>query len=375
MLRLRVVESARELPLPEWDRLAADRPFAASGWLRLMEECHAGNATPEYLLLERDGRLAAATVANVVRPSRAVRGLDHTLLGRLRPIARRLGLTFLPAYVCGPTRGYGTHVLAADDAAAADALIDAVEARAARAGLAAVFQGVLDDEAGLGSRLQARRYLRLPVAPVSRLDLRWNSFEAYLRHLDRQDRKTVRHQLRRGARLGTEIEPLAEIEPHAARLHALADANHRAHNRRPLPFGPELFQRLQARLGERAVVYVARRGDHIFGMSLLLRDGGVGYMTQIGVDRAAAGPDFCYFNLGYHRPIADAIAAGMRRLYYGNLMYDVKARRGMRTVGCAVYYRPLSRTRTALLRPWFGLMARLSRRRFGAGATGTDAPA
>ncbi|MDH3689607.1 MAG: hypothetical protein OEU36_09050, partial [Gammaproteobacteria bacterium] len=50
--------------------------------------------------------------------------------------------------------------------------------------------------------------------------------------------------------------------------------------------------------------------------------------------------DFTYFNLTYYRPMADAIAMQIKRLYYGTLMYTMKSKRGCSTTEIYLYYKP-----------------------------------
>ena len=63
----------------------------------------------------------------------------------------------------------------------------------------------------------------------------------------------------------------------------------------------------------------------------------------IGLD--AARGEFTYFTLAFYRPIADAIAAGVRRFYLGTLLYAMKVRRGCHVVPTrTILYRGRSRT-------------------------------
>src|SRR5829696_2408081 len=61
-----VVDTIARVDPAEWDDLAAGRPFADHRWLRLTEALLVEHE-PRYVLLRRDGRLAAAAVCALGR--------------------------------------------------------------------------------------------------------------------------------------------------------------------------------------------------------------------------------------------------------------------------------------------------------------------
>jgi len=96
-----------------------------------------------------------------------------------------------------------------------------------------------------------------------------------------------------------------------------------------------MFQRtflkeLNKNLGEDVVIYVSFKDDIITGARILLKNK-TGYVSMVGVDHEALGNDYTYFNICFYKPITDAIANKMTKLYFGREMYESKARRGCRT--------------------------------------------
>jgi hypothetical protein len=95
-------------------------------------------------------------------------------------------------------------------------------------------------------------------------------------------------------------------------------------------FGPAFFPALKAAPGPRAVFYGAYRLDELIGFALMPRDGDTGHLSQIGMSEGRM--SFACFALGCHQPVKDAISLGLKRLCFGTLLNDLKARRGCQVV-------------------------------------------
>jgi predicted N-acyltransferase len=195
--------------------------------------------------------------------------------------------------------------------------------------------------------LANRGYIRgseLPTACLE-LDPGWHSFADFRRHLKKSHPQTAKHingELNRAKRAGLVIERLDEPAPYRERLHRLVDAHYVRLNRQPFPFRAEFFDQLKARLGERAVIYVARIGAELVGVQMELRGGDEVILPMIGINHDSGRAGAAYSNIGYNRPIEDSTAAGHRRIYFGKMVYDVKARRGCCCVETDFYLRAWS---------------------------------
>jgi len=369
-LRVAIQDSIGDVPPAEWDALAEENVLASHGWLATVERTRLGGLSPRYLTV-RDGlRLVGAAVCTPARATDEVETLDHILFGRLRRVAAALGLSFLPALVCGLTRGAGFHPLLCPSLRpearnrVLDVIIDAVECEAARLQLRPCFGEVRASDGELATGLASRGYAAAVDTPVNVLDIATTSFDDYLRQLDRITRgarKDVRRQLNQNRARGTEIVTLDDPEPAADRLHELMNLNERAHNARHFAFSRDFFPVVKQNLGDDAIVYAAIKGDRITAVSLLLRRGQTGHLPMVGVDHAAAGRDFTFFTVAHHRPVADAIASGIRRLYLGRSLYDLKARRGCRLEETLVFYRPSRRLGALASRRWFAVLSAWNR--------------
>ncbi|MFL5336421.1 MAG: GNAT family N-acetyltransferase [Geminicoccaceae bacterium] len=336
-----------------WDRLAGAHAIASHDWLTAIERASIPGLTPDYPSLP-DG--AGAAVCYEARDRRC--GLDPTglLLGRLAAPAERLGLSWLPALICAPYRGHFGHLLGSDPAA----VLDRVEALADELGLPLHLPRVLDEDRRLCRLLGERGYHRTAHDPVARLDIAWDSFEGYLASLTRNARSAARGELRRNREAGVAIREIDDPATCADRVHRLLDDHNRRLNGVGVPFGRNFLPTLKAALGSRAILYGAWRDDRLVGVAVVLRQGDTAYTPYIGLDQERGA--FTYFNLACYRPIADAIPAGVRRFYFGTMLYAMKVRRGCRVLPTSHFYRGRTRAGHLALSPWFKAHAWWARR-------------
>ena len=362
--------SIGDVPRDQWDAMAGDDVLASHGWLLTLERTRCGDATPLYVVARTAGRVVGGAAVARMCATDLIETVDHVLLGRLRPLAARIGISFLPALVAAPLRGFGCLPLASrelDEGARGrllDALLDAIGAEAARQGGALFFGDLRPCHADLAARLAARAFIDALDDPVSVLDVRWDSFDAYLRHLDRVSRgarKDVRRQQNQNRKRGTTITAEDDAGRTGDRLWQLMTLNERAHNRRPFGFVRDFFPVLTRELPGDAVVYAARKQGRITATSLLLRRGTTGYLPMVGVDHAAAGRDFTFFAIAHYRPIADAIAGGLRTLYFGRALDGLKARRGCRLEETRVFLRARAPIGRLASRPWLRVLSSWNR--------------
>jgi predicted N-acyltransferase len=252
--------------------------------------------------------------------------------------------------VCGTEVGVGEPVLVRASATAEECkhvtatLVRAIEETAREKGWAICFRQVRRVMSPIVEVLTKRGYLRgseLPTACLE-LDPGWHSFADFRRHLKKahpRTAKNIKGELNCAKRAGLVIEQLDEPAPYRERLHRLMDAHYVRLNRQPFPFRPEFFDQLKARLGDRAVIYVARIGAELVGAQVELQGGDEVILPMIGINHDSGRAGAVYFNLGYNRPIEDSIAARHRRIYLGKMVYDAKARRGCCCVEIDSYLR------------------------------------
>lgn len=362
----------RDLDAARWDRLAATSAFATHGWLLTLETCRRAAVEPLYMALWCEGRLIAGVACYVANAGQDMETLDDLLFGRVAALARAIGQSRLPALVCGPLVGYGWHIGVDPDVDEPEAdrarrlVFDAVEAEAARRGLEVSLVHVLDQERGLCALLAERGYLRCRNIPTAVLDVPWASYDEYLHHLSRKTRSEVRRQANRSRESGHALERLVDPdEAVEAPLQALVDENSRRHSGRPWVLGPSFFRTVTREVGPDVHVFVCRGRDGVRGVSVMLRRGDAAYPVVVGADAGPPRDHYAYFEVTYHAVIACAIELGIRRLYFGRGLADVKQRRGCRFVETWEYAQARG-SRRPLAAAWFAVASWWNRRKLSA---------
>jgi hypothetical protein len=100
-----------------------------------------------------------------------------------------------------------------------------------------------------------------------------------------------------------------------------------------------------------AQFYGAYRLGELIGFVLMLRDGDTGHLSYLGMNEGKM--SFACFNVGYYQPVKDAISPGLKRLYFGTMLHDLKVGRGCQVAPASLYYRAGSRARNLALAPFF----------------------
>jgi predicted N-acyltransferase len=353
----------------EWDRLAGASVPVSHGLLRTIEETNITGHAARYFLARRNMELVGAIVCHIEEDSNAegaipIGGhrLDRMMLGRLAAFGRTSRVVTLPCLMCGTQMGtcdplivrHGTS--GAESARIAKALVDAIERTAERKDWTVCFRQVRREGSPLEAALTKRGYLRgaeLPTACLE-LDPAWQCFGDYRQHLKKSHphtAKTIQGEMNRKTKIGLTIEQIDDPTPHQETFHGLMEAHNVSHNGKPWPFRAEFFERLKERLGERAAIFGAKLDGQWVGVAVSVQGAAEVVGSMIGIDREANRGAAVYFNLAYNHLIEQSIAARRHRIYYGPLLWDLKARRGCRPLETDFYLKGNSRLQQLILRP------------------------
>ncbi len=361
-LRIETVHRIADCDCSQWDHLAGDWVFSRCGWLQTVEETHRSSCDPLYIMAFDGTDLVGAVVCYVMRQGGQFLNLDSRLFGRLMPLANFCGCSFFPVLLCGALEGYGSHFLTRPGTRADhretiyQALFAAVKGQAKSRGLSLALVNMLPHERQLLGFLRRQGFLETSAFPLAYLDIHWSDFDSYLESLRRINKKqpaNCKKEIRRNREAGVIIEELSEVGEERERLFDLLNENTRRHNGVPLMFKSGFLGRLKENLGSAAALYVARKNGTAIGASLMLQGSSLAFKNLIGVDNQRSAGDYTYFTIGYYRPIADAIARGIQRIYFGTAQYQSKAWRGCAFMEAAILYRHRFWLVNQLIRPWF----------------------
>lgn len=344
-------DSIDYLDAAHWDALAAPASvYLGRAYLRVLEQAGPENLRQRYALVYgANARPLAAVAAQSVSLSLSrVQKKDDPR--RTRAVAASLRRVEERMLVCGNLLSWGQHGVAFADGADKSELWPAVAEALYRLRRADRLSGdtdlvmvkdIPDAEAADAASLARYSYRPLETDPDMVLELpsKWRNYEDYLASLNSKYRKTSRQIDKEIAAAGCRVESLADVEGHAAELHALYLQVHENARLRLVTLKPEFIPALSQTFGDDLRGTVIRRGDgELLGFVTTLKDGETAVGYYIGFDRAANADVPLYFRL-LQAVVEDAIKLGCRRLSLGRTALEPKARLGARPAPLRVWIR------------------------------------
>ena len=333
-----------------WDAITASGTLLLSrDVLRVIERHGPDNIVPRYALIFRDEQPVAAIAAQIVSvtgdrlrrdPEAAPDPRPKNLLRRaLKPAAETATAKVRERLlVAGNLLSWGFHGIAFANGERPEALWPGVAEALYRIRRAERLTGQTNlvlvkdltaQQTGLEA-LQRFSYRPLETEPnmVLALDPAWRNYDHYLGALDAKYRRNAKDQVKKLTAAGCTVEPLADLAPHARRLHELYLAVHGNASVRLVTLGESYLPALARALGDRLRCTVVRRGEQILGFVTSLRDGDAAIAYYIGFDRTAATEGLPIYLRLLHATIGDAIDWRCQSLSLGRTALEPKAALG-----------------------------------------------
>jgi uncharacterized protein len=386
-----VRDDVRELPRADWDRLQHPSFYLSYDWLAARSITIGGRAhfvlarggdgdpllaVPFYTVTEASHR-GYDPIELLLRPVDApARGnaADHAAVADLRATLAREHERLRPAVVvAAPGRSGGVSYARDLEGGRRREVLEAaatVVEETAERGAAPVTAWLYlpEGDAALHDVLTTRGYAAVVMDAESYLPIRWPTFEAYLRNLSANRRKSARREMARLAEAGVDLElrgPSA-LDRELAGL----EIQWRAKYGRRLSLAEVEAQHelLRTVLGPSVLVFVARRQGRAVGFTVFFEHGDTWYSRFGGFDYTA-GPLFAYFNLVFYAPLKEAIRRGVTAIRYSTGAHETKRSRGCLLANLLMYVR-LPSTLATTARPGLTALDRLQRRRFANLAAG-----
>jgi len=364
-----VKESVAALDRQTWDSLFTD-PLFSSDWFHVIETVRPIHVLPRYHVLSFDHQVVAALPA-FLQHEEMYTTVEDRLFGRIRTLARRLGVRALPALLANSPLSYqGGIGLSdrADEAAAIGELLAAMEETARREGAPLYgFSYLSPGETVLSRILEERGFSRGLAVPMARLDIEWADFDEYLRHISRRHKSTaagIRRQINRNRKAGVRLERVTDFEPHAEEFARLFHETYHRYTGRETPLKARFFRELSSRCSGKVTAYCGFKDGRLQGYFIVLRGAEIWNGLLTGQEYGQDDRDFTFFSVTFYEPIRDAIAKGAKRIYYGPACYDAKLRRGCRVEPLYMWLRSPSEGANHWLKWWLDLADRRYRRKY-----------
>lgn len=292
-----------------WDALTGaggtGSVFQSRAYLAALDATAPANVSPRYAIAYRGGEPVVAMAMQIVdargadvertaAPADCVAGAATRAVGRVLRKAVRARVL-----VCGNLLAWGRHGVAiAPGIDAADAW-HAVAEGLYRVRRAARLTGQTDlvvvkdvgDADAAADLLRTYSYRPLETEPDMVLDLPSGatSFDGYLAALKSKYRKAARTVIEDTADAGYEVATLADLAPHASRLHDLYRAVQAAAPVRLFTLSPGYLPRVAAALGDRFRCVALLRGGEVAGYVTVVADGATAVGYYMGFERAVNG--------------------------------------------------------------------------------------
>ena len=303
-----------------WNALGvAGNPFLRHEFLAALE--HTGCVgppagwQPRYLVL-RDAQGPAAAVASFIKSHSYGEFVFDFAWARAY---ERIGRRYYPKLtVAAPfTPASGPRLLVRPDldrAAYADALLEALEQRAASTGLSSVHALFLDEPAR--AACEARGWLLRRDCQFHWINRGYADFEAYLGSFTADKRKKVRRERRRVEEAGVRFQTCrgTELEPAVlARVYELHRDTFLRHGHEPY-LSPQFFAEIVRTMPEALMVKLALHGRTVVAAAIFFVGAGTLYGRYWG---AAADYHSLHFETCYHQGIEFCIEQGLGRFEPG----------------------------------------------------------
>ncbi|MBI2753498.1 MAG: N-acetyltransferase [Betaproteobacteria bacterium] len=325
--RLRVADSLAGVSTAEWNALARGNPFVRHEFLSALIESGCAGARagwqPQFLLLERGGRLAAAMPLFVKSHSYGEYVFDWAWADAYQ----RHGLEYYPKLLCAVpfTPVAGPRLLAADDAARRTLIAGALEAAREFSSLHVLFPDAAEAALMRGAGMLLRRAVQFHWKNAGYAD-----FDDFLARLTHRRRKVIRQERRRVREAGVAFRWLrgAQIErAHWDFFERCYRRTYAAHRSTPY-LNRDFFLRLGETLPEHTLMILAERQGRAVAAALNLVAGGALYGRYWG---AIEHVPLLHFEACYYQAIEFAIAHRLER-FEGGAQGEHKLFRGLMPV-------------------------------------------
>ncbi|MEW6645481.1 MAG: GNAT family N-acetyltransferase [Pseudomonadota bacterium] len=327
-------------------------------YYEILEETLRNDFTYRYLTITDAAGTVVAVQPCFLLDQDLLEGLGASV-GRLAGRVRRLYPRFLKlrTLMLGCAAGEG-HLAASDalpPARVADILSRAITGLAAQCGARMIVLKEFPDgdRAALGC-FQRRGFCRVPGMPMTRLDIRYDSFEHFLQALPSSARCKLRKNLRATA---GEAIPMTVTDNVDAVVDEVYPLYLQVYGRSKLHFETlerDYFLRLGREMPDKCLFFVWRRGGRAVAFSHMMLEGDTLFSEYIGLDYDVALDLHLYFCV-VRDTIRWAIANGFRSIRSSPLNYEPKFRLRHTLVPVDLYVRhvsPLANRALKLVLPW-----------------------
>jgi predicted N-acyltransferase len=324
MLQVKVFQSITEIDKDAIDSISDD-PFFTFGWFRTLETLKYRGITPIYLAVYSENNIVGFAPF-------FIESIEHTsnnLISKFMNLVIRIA--FHQNHVLSSLSPFcaRSKILFSNDQekkVVLDLITKRIDAICKKKKiLISQFSYVSEFDKVLIDNIQNYGYQKYPGITTFYLDVKWTSFEDYIKEMKQKNRESLRRQIRKCKENGVTIE-LSEMGNLTKELSDLtANLFLKYRKKEQNFFDSSFFDMLNTYAEEKIRLFIAKKNGEVIGFSLLLlhRDVIDGFLSGFNYDIQTK-TDFTYFNLCYYVPIKWAIENGLKKIYAGGTTKKVK---------------------------------------------------
>ena len=315
--KTQIAHSVKGIGSEVWDRLSQGSPFSGYSWYEYGERCMAGSLPVYIVLFQGDQAVARATFW--------LTG-DEPMPITSAPI-RRLVKGYLrrrPMLICRSPFSSSSGLVLPDPPLREKALqqisILAMGELRFHHGSFLAFDFLGGEEVCLPGWPPEKIAFTF-ADPGTRMELKWDSFDAYLAAGNKKDRQHFKRTMREAEKLGIQITRHKTVPDIKSSLVLIRNLEKKYAND-PLPWARKLLENIGLIDG---TFLEARLGDRLVGCAVVAYDHGVQSAVMLGL---AGDIPYVYFQLLY-TALQEAFEKNIRLIRWGSGLYDVKQRLGL----------------------------------------------
>lgn len=364
---LTVLHSTDGIAEAPWNEIIGATPSAQYGSLRTYESTSTLAAKPHYFVRGSRNRPLAVAVGYLARTAKQCERITLPLLGRARFLAPALVQCLGPTLIMGLRPMYGpallTDVRLAGEIQKSNLhnICGEIENWADEHGLALAVAGLTDHDQAVIDVLRQRDFDETVSHPSAELEVCWDTWDGYLRHLEPGRRKSILREIKTFASSGCRIRRLEAGEPVPSACYDLLRQHQLRKNSKTAVYRRTLLDELRKNLPNNALVYLAEHEGQLLGFMGIVRKETVAAAAYLGIaSNARASNLFVYFNLVFYQLAREAPRIGIDRILYGSSVYHGKSLRGCKVVPTRLFLRPgravtrmVSKRAIELHRQWY----------------------
>lgn len=344
---LTVLHSTDDLVPGPWNATVGATPSAQYGSIRTYEATNTTGVKPHYFVLGGTNRPLAVAIGYLASTTKQCERITRPLLGRARFLAPVLVDCLGPTLILGLRPMYGPalltngHLDGGVQRSRLHAICGEIENWADEHGRTLAVAGLTDHDQAVIDVLRQRDFDETVSHPTAELEVCWDSWEGYLRHLKHGRRKSIRREVATFASSGYRIRRLDPSEPIPSACYDLLCQHQLRKNKRTLLYHKSIFNQLRKNLPNDTIVYLAEHEGRILGFMGVVQKETAAATAYIGIaPDVRASNSFLYFNLAFYQLMRDAPGIGVERILYGTAVYKGKSLRGCKVVPTRLFIRP-----------------------------------